>query len=1084
MPVGTLLVVGGWVLSPIIKELIGEVKSLLGSKYTSFADFAKHLQQLADVLEQIRATVEAVQEGRRNDDVFSSGGMVSWVGRLVDAIHEVESVLDDFAYDDIYMSNLRDNKVAQFAHSAATTGRRLIGIDKAFNRLKKLLGELPVIQQSLRDLAQAQLPQIHAGSSRSMPRRATGPLLPAATARELFVGYEQEYDRLVSALVNNMSDRPSSSNNIVAVIGHSRSGKTTIARRAWHDKRIKEHFQLMVWVSVSYMFGEMELLTEIWKSIPSSSRVDEKCAAAEMSFSNLQQVVHGLVGSRRYLLVLDDVCNDESGHDRREKMKATWEGVLAPFKDGGPGSRIMITSRASICARMLGAGTRITLSEIGAADLVLLLKKTAFGDERKKTPDLDDVIMKVAEQLNGSPSAAKASGDEMRNKYRKKDWKKHLEKTASWYCGAGVGATLAGASSYGDMPPHLQSCLGFCGMFPDRWEFVPDTLVKMWIAHGIISDSRHSMEDVGRDYVRDLQAWSMLKSTSKVGRETCFVIHEQVHSMLQSVSSTHFFRLGNDDRTRKRSIPASVRHLSLTGGGCLAAMAQLKDDPVLKKLRTLLVFDDGSGSSSSNTVAVIDNHVLKQLKAVIVLDFAGTRIAELPKGIGKLTHLRYLGLPNSVGSLPDEVTKLLHLQTLSVGKDCKLDDDHGFPADGMRSLINLRHLDMDMKYIGMIRGIGRLGKLQGSVEFCADRGKGHGMEELAGIDSLHGTLTVKGLQVVASKEEAQKAQLGKKESLKVLKLEWEPPKLGQRDCSTSSSQEEVLEGLEPHPKIEELHIQRYQGTSSPSWLGSSGLLTSLSHLYLINCRNWLMLPCLSGLPELRVLHIKEMYSVARIDHRLYGGGGGALRLLEKLVLDDLPILVEWSAEATDEAFPRLEEILILNCPKLVKLPRVPSTVRKMRIENVKNMRIEKDSSYYLDMSFSSKSNSFTLDVHGDAVRLLHQDFLHQDHAVAISALSIKKYEGEDEVNVNLFSSVRSLSLSRCVVTDRQLLVFFENLQSLKTLQISDCIDLCAFPEGAMPPSMKSIELKGCHPTLVEKLRASARINSIARVHID
>jgi hypothetical protein len=351
------------------------------------------------------------------------------------------------------------------------------------------------------------------------------------------------------------------------------------------------------------------------------------------------------------------------------------------------------------------------------------------------------------------------------------------------------------------------------------------------------------------------------------------------------------------------------------------------------------------------------------------------------------------------------------------------------------------------------------------------------MEELAGMNSLRDTLTVKGLNAVAGKEEAQKAQLGKKESLKVLNLEWEPLKLGQQACSTSS-QEQVLEGLQPHYKIEELRIKRYQGTSSPCWLESSNLLTSLSHLHLINCRNWRKLPCLSGLPALKVLHIKEMHTIALLDDGLYrsGTGSGVLRSLEKLVVDNMLNLEEWSAESTDDAFPRLQEIFILNCPKLVKLPRVPSTVRKMRIE--------KDESYYLDMSFSSKSNSFTVDVHGEAVRLLHEDFLRQDHAVAISALSIKKYAGEYKVNVDLLSSVRSLSLSRCVVTDTQMGVFIESLQCLERLQISDCTEFRAFPEGAIPPSLKSIELKKCHPALVENVHGSARIGSITRVHND
>ncbi|VAH24784.1 unnamed protein product [Triticum turgidum subsp. durum] len=258
MPAGTLLVVGGWVFSPIIKELIGEVRSLLSSKYSSFKHLAKHLRQLVDVLEEMTTTVETVQQQgqlrRADDDVSAGGGTDNWVGRLVDAIHDVRSVLDDFTYDDIVKSNLRDNKVAQVAHSVARAGRRLIGRDK-----------------------------------------------------------KREYGRLVWALLN-VSDEPSSSSsnkNVVAVIGHSGTGKTTIARRAWHDKSINnKHFDLMVWASVPYMFTQTDLLTEIWRSIPGSSGVDEKCPATEMSFGMLQQAVQGLVASRRYslrseLLVLD-----------------------------------------------------------------------------------------------------------------------------------------------------------------------------------------------------------------------------------------------------------------------------------------------------------------------------------------------------------------------------------------------------------------------------------------------------------------------------------------------------------------------------------------------------------------------------------------------------------------------------------------------------------------------------------------------------------------------------------------------------------------------------------------------------------
>ncbi|XBI87705.1 hypothetical protein VPH35_025751 [Triticum aestivum] len=1020
----TALTVTGWGLSPVIKELAEVTKSFLYGRYRSFKRFVDERAQLEEIVKK----AEPIMERRRgvHDDETTR--------ELIDAIDEVKGVLDAFLYQDILLANLaaKHNKLTQFAYSARRAGRQLVYKDEPFRRLEKVWKKLPTIDQKL---------QLFAGEAACEPmeKKATGPLpLPGD---KLFVGYTKEYDQLMSALLN---DQPSSSNNrrnmdVVAVVGPGGSGTTTMARRAINDHRVAEQFDLKVWVHVSNTFLNTHLLAKICKSMEGTT-----CQAeAGMLFSNLQQIVRERFSSKKFLLVLDDTM---------------WEDVLASFEGGKPGSRILMTSQANMCVRALGAGTRIVLDGIGAADLALVLKQTAFGDEHAETPLLDDVIQSVAVCLRGSPSAAKAAVGKLTDKRSKSGWK-GLLKPGSGHSGAGD------AWSYWNLSPQLRSCLGFCSMFPDKWEFEPETLVKMWIANGIIRGDDNGNVEIGKKYIRDLQARSLFKSIKEDGR-TYFVLPELVHSMLLSLPTKYFHRFSHEDLTSSPTIvPESVRHLSLIGGGC-HALAKLKEmeNPVLNKLKTLLVFE---GSA-------IDKEVTEQLKAVTMLDLAGTQIVDLPKGIGKCKHLRYLGLPDTIRSLPAAVTKLLHLQTLSLGKKCTL--DQGFPAHGMCSLINLRHLDMPVKYIGMTSHLGRLKQLQGSIELCADKGQRHViLQELAGMNSLHGTITVKGLHAVARKEEAQKARLEKKEHAKVLKFEWS----GERACSIRS-QEEVFEGLRPPRNIQELHIRRYQGTSSPSWLEGNHL-KNLSQLHLINCPNCKVLPCLNQLPDLRVLHIKEMRSVGRIDRMLLGGRGGVLRSLQKLELDDMPNLAEWSVDSTGDAFPRLQEVHILNCPKLKHLPRIPSTVI--------NLKIEHENSYlHMYPCSRSTSASFVLEIHGEAVERLQQDFLLQDPARDNHALSIKSYAGPGEVSINLLSSARSLSLSRCVVTDRQLEMFFQKLQSLEMLEISDCTEFRAFPDDAVPATLKSLRLKGCHPTLMEELhdRTSptwARINSIPRVNI-
>lgn len=323
----------------------------------------------------------------------------------------------------------------------------------------------------------------------------------------------------------------------------------------------------------------------------------------------------------------------------------------------------------------------------------------------------------------------------------------------------------------------------------------------------------------------------------------------------------------------------------------------------LSNLRTLLVLkeeDDGNGPAPM--ISAIDKDILEQFKGVRVLDLTGTDITQLPENMGKLKHVRYLGLPDTVScGLCDQVTKLLFLQTLTVGGKQKKEE-----------------------FITNISGIGGLVKLRESIKFQVMKGsekEGHSLSELAGMNSLGETLSINGLDAVAYKEEAEEARLADKCSVKVLKLKWGPPNLRQVDAETAAGSSAaaanpavaVLEGLQPHCYLHELRIKRYPGETSPSWLSG---LEKLTRLYLKNCRKLKALPALGRLPCLELLDIKELTSVERID----GGfcGGGVFPKMRKIVLDNMPELVEW-VDMPKQAFPLLSTVNIIDCPKLSSL---------------------------------------------------------------------------------------------------------------------------------------------------------------------
>lgn len=234
-------------------------------------------------------------------------------------------------------------------------------------------------------------------------------------------------------------------------------------------------------------------------------------------------------------------------------------------------------------------------------------------------------------------------------------------------------------SSFEVLPSHLQRCFAFCSIFPKGWRFEVEKLTRMWTALGFVEAPQRkggrTVDHVAKEYFDALVERSLFQ---EVVGTSCYEIHEHIHSMIRAVCPSYYHRI---DRRSSGTVPTTVGHLSVT----TECLGQLQAAVGLRRLRTLLVFDkddeDGAiaATSSSTSGSTSTDEILNKLipqkkkdlknkfKGVRVLDLSNTaRITAVPSGIGELEHLRYLGLPSTIGCLSNDVTKLLPLQTLSV----------------------------------------------------------------------------------------------------------------------------------------------------------------------------------------------------------------------------------------------------------------------------------------------------------------------------------------------------------------------------------------------------------------------------------
>nr|AAF19148.1 Vrga1 [Aegilops ventricosa] len=949
------------------------------------------LREVATQLDQIRGLLWA------DDDRSSPARM----DRLKEALYGIDDLVDDMEYHSLTFqveSSISSKSNRNPLSSALRLGKRFVsggggGGDEASRcRFLKDLDSVASTLSSL--LKQAQ------GSG--LPPAVPVPDFDASTllqgGHKVF-GRNKELNDIVQMLVEPPSPHCTAC-KVVSIVGFGGLGKTTLAQSVYDDLRVKSHFDLRAWAYVSGKPDKVELAKQILRSAnPRYGGSIDKDA----TFATLQLKLNRLMSSKRFLIVLDDIWGDDPFTNE------AYNEILSPLRSMESGSRIIAVTQTPKVAGMLDASHTYYLNALGADDCWSLIKESALGGwstHEESTQELEQIGRKIAAKLNGLPLAAKLMGGLLGATKSTKYWRIISEKEFS----GDITLSLL-RLSYSYLPGRLKQCFAFCSIFPKNWKFDQTNLVRLWMANGFIqpqSGTGKRMEDLGTDYFNLLLSRSFFHALRQ-GRRTHYKMHDLIHDMAVSASTEDCCQI---EPGMTRRIPSTVRHVSVTTGSLQDVNAAIKILP--KNLRTFIVF--------GNWPHFLEDDSLGKLKNLRALDVCHCDFTELPPAISCLFHLRYLSLSRTIRSLPESISKLLHLQTLCFEDKCSLDK---LPA-GISRLVKLRHLGIDMKYIAQLPGIGRLINLQGSVEFRVEKGGGHALQELKGIKGLHGQLKIKGLDNVFSRDEASKTDMKSKENLRALTLEWSSA------CRflTPVADCEVLENLQPHKNLKELSIVRYLGVTSPSWL-QMALLRELQSLHLVNCRSLGVLPALGLLPSLEQLHMKELCTVERIGHEFYGTGDMAFPSLKVLVLDDFPSLVEWS-EVRENPLPCLQRLKIVDCPKLIQVPAFPPSVSELTVERtllISNMKLAPYS--------SSRSEILTLDISTTSV--LSRGLFHQRHLASIIVLNINagcKHLVAAE-GLHTFTSLQKLQLCHSDISDQNLESLLQVLPSLYSFEMID-----------------------------------------------
>ncbi|XP_048494124.1 putative disease resistance RPP13-like protein 1 [Beta vulgaris subsp. vulgaris] len=1045
---------------------------------------AETIQKWEHTLRMIAALLtDAEHEHRRQTD--KGAFLKKWFEDLEDLAYDLEDILDEFATEaQLFMLQKEAKEEDDHdVHDAVITGF----FDSAKHKVKSFLacgstagqqfqyskGDIP---SRIRDIS-IRLECIHTQAidfgliansimqqetHRTQASNASWRQSTSLVCEKTMYGRDDKRNEIIEKL---LKDEPSYENVVVIpIVGMGGVGKTTLAQYVYNDEQqLKGHFDLKAWVCVSDVFDVTRITTEILNSFTNGKH----------SFSSLNQAQENLLEvlkGKKFLIILDDIWSEEY---------SDWSRLQTPFKHGLKGSRVIVTTRKDIIAKMVISNptqnTTIYLKGLSDDDCWCIFQQHINDD-----PDLDEMRDDIVKKCAGLPLAAKALGGLLKSIVDKRQRRSILE-SSIWSEKSDILPVLL--LSYHNLSSNLKRSFAYCSVLPKDYEFDEMEVVLLWMAQGFIpEDNSEKMEDVGHDYFFDLVSRSLFEecSPSDYYGETLrkFIMHDLIHDLAQWAAGDMCCVMG---AMNTQTIPKRTRHIYLTENDVDEMLGNKLLNP--PQLRTLLLPVMEYCFPVNLKIEILE--CVQRFTNIRTLRLCSTKIEVLPEFIGNMIHLRYLLLQLlKVRVLPKSISKLCNLQTLDL-RGCyylqKVPD--------VRFLKKLRHLHIKGTSLQeMPLGMGRLKSLQTLDSFVLTAGCGSRIQELSNFLQLNGSLSISGLQNVTNVGDARDAQLHEKQGIVELLLEWGYIE----DNVDDNTKIQVLEHLNPHTSIEECFLRSYRGSTFPTWLGDSSF-SLMVNIELMDCKKCESLPPLGQLPSLKNLKVEGMDGIKHVGLEFYGSLGCSISFpaLETLSFHNLKSWVKWVhlPVENNKAFPclkklsitrckslqddllpnlpSLKELLIESCPSTTAISQIPLTIQSLEINKCEKLRavqfIELASSSCNDKEIEEKrvvagaenvgSLEDTVKPHGLSAKVGSQ-------LPHLTKVRIKKcpnlillLEGF------LYPALKELEFKDCNNMEG-LPSQMHKCTNLRTLSIQKCPRIDCFPKGGLPKNLKNLEIEG------------------------
>ncbi|KAF2930531.1 hypothetical protein DAI22_05g143300 [Oryza sativa Japonica Group] len=885
-------------LSALLPALLKKAGESLSTEFSFIGGIEHRRSELYTLLLAINQVIYGAEE-----QASKKPAVKSWITKLKLAACDADDALDELHYEALRSEALRrGHKINSGVRAFFTSHYNpLLFKYRIGKRLQQIVEKIDQLVLQMNRFGFLNCP---------MPEDERMQTYSYVDEQEV-IGRDKERDEIIHMLLSAKSDKLL----ILPIVGIGGLGKTTLAQLVFNDVKVKAHFQKHMWVCVSENFS----VPDIVKGIIDTA-IGNDCGLKSDNLELLQQRLREELSQKRYLLVLDDVWNED---------EQKWEALRTLLCSCKMGSAVVVTTRNSNVASVMGTVPPLALEQLSQEDSWTLFCERAFRTGVAKSCEFVEIGTKIVQKCSGVPLAINSMGGLLSRKHSVRDWLAILQNN-TW---EENNILTVLSLSYKHLPSFMKQCFAFCAVFPKDYEIDKDDLIHLWISNGFIPSKETSdIEETGNKVFLEL-LWRSFFQNAKQTRSrkeeyiygykdvTTCKIHDLMHDLAVSISGDECYTLQNLVEINK--MPKNVHHLVFPHPHKIGFVMQRC--PIIRSLFSL---------HKNRMDSMKDVRFMVSPCRVLGLHICGNEIFSVEPAYMK--HLRYLDLSSSdIKTLPEAVSALYNLQILMLNR-CR-----GLThlPDGMKFMISLRHVYLDgcSSLQRMPPGLGQLSSLRTLTMYMVGNESDRRLHELKDLE-LGGKLQIHNLLKVTNPLQAKEANLENKKNLQQLALCWDSRNF---TCSHSHSAdeylqlccpEEVLDALKPPNGLKVLKLRQYMGSDFPMWMEDGVTLQNIVKLSLRGSVMCVKLPPVWQLPFLEVLRLKRMERLKYLCYRYptdeeYGNQLVVFQKLKLLSLEWMESLENWheydTQQVTSVTFPKLDAMEIIDCPKLTALPNVP-----------------------------------------------------------------------------------------------------------------------------------------------------------------